>query len=451
MARSTLRSTVRSTLSRRSLLAAGPLALLVAGVERRVTAGTDDPARRFITIFTPNGLNYGDAGPSGGETDFSLGDYYAAFEPHRADLIALSSLSIGGVPYGTNTEYGHRSGGMGCLTCTADEGTGYATGPSIDQFIARRLFEQGTAPVLRAPVFSIGASGVSDYAHSYYESAGEAVPLVNDPVAAYASLFSDVMPEEAALLIARKKSVLDVSYGECKGYITALPNEGKTLVDYHCERIRELEQNLQLFNCVPPQDALAQVSGLDHNDPNNYPALTEFFWQMIEVALLCDATRVASLSFGNTAFRFAMPWLDAPIIENVDTGEQNVRDHHSHTHAGTRDTVGLFMAWYAERIAEFIARLGTIQPDGSRLLDSTTVLLVSEYGSGGPHTNTGCASFVFGNAGGQLACGRHLALEDDATRTHGLMVGLAEATGVVGVDQFGHPGGGSGRLDALFA
>jgi hypothetical protein len=31
------------------------------------------------------------------------------------------------------------------------------------------------------------------------------------------------------------------------------------------------------------------------------------------------------------------------------------------------------------------------------------------------------------------------------------MVGLIQATGVTGVDQFGHPGGGSGRLDALFA
>ncbi|MBK6923136.1 MAG: DUF1552 domain-containing protein [Deltaproteobacteria bacterium] len=439
-------------IARRTVFTAGPLALLLAGIERRVTAAPEDAPRRFVTLFTPNGLNYTDAGPSGGESDFSFGDYYDAFEPHRADLIAFSQQHIGGVPYGTSTETGHRSGGMGCLTCTCDEGTGYATGPSIDQFIARRLFEQGDAPVLRAPVFSIGASGVSSYAHSHYESAGEGVPLVNDPVAAYGSLFSDLDADAAALLIARKKSVLDVSYGECKGYIGALPSEGRTLVDYHCERIRELEQNLQVFNCVPPADALAQVSGLDHDDPNNYPVLTDFFWQMMETALLCDATRVASLSFGNTAFRFSMPWLDAPLIPEVNTGEQNVRDHHSHTHAGTRETVGLFMRWYAQKIAEFITRLGAVQPDGSRLLDTTTVLLVSEYGSpGGAHSNSGCASFVFGSAGGQFATGRHFALGDDAANTHALMVSLIQAMGVVDVDQFGHPGGGSGRLDAMFA
>ena len=71
---------------------------------------------------------------------------------------------------------------------------------------------------------------------------------------------------------------------------------------------------------------MAQVSGLDHDDPNNYPVLTDFFWQMMETALLCDATRVASLSFGNTAFRFSMPWLDAPLIPEVNTGERKVHE-----------------------------------------------------------------------------------------------------------------------------
>jgi hypothetical protein len=440
-----------SKLTRRTLLTAGPVAFLLAPIMRKATAEPGDDARRFVTLFTPNGLNYSDAGPSGSETDFSLGDYYAPLEAHKADIIALSRLHIGGVPYGTNSETGHRSGGMGCLTCTPDEGTGFATGPSVDQFIARKLFEQGIAPVLRAPVFAIGASGVSDYAHSYYEAAGEAVPLVNDPLQAFESLFADVMPDEAAKLIARKKSVLDVSYGECKGWLPALPSEGKLLLDYHCERIRELEQNLQTFTCTPPTDALDQVSGLDANDPNNYPALTDFYWQLIEVALMCDATRVASLSFGNTAYRFSMPWIDAPVLEQVDTGEQNVRDHHSHTHAGTRETVGLFMSWYSTKIAEFLTRLGTVQPDGSRLLDSTAILLTTEYGSDGPHSNANVANFVIGDLAGQFATGRHLEFDNDASHSHALMVALVQAMGITGVDQFGHPGGGSGRLDAMFA
>lgn len=436
-------------LARRTLVTAGPLALLVGPLLRRAEAdGASTP--RLVTLFTPNGLNYSEAGPSGSETDFTLGEYYAPLEIHRDELIAFSGMHIGGVPYGTNTETGHRSGGMGCLTCTPDEGTGWATGPSIDQFVARKLFEQGLTPYLRAPVFSIGASGVSDYAHSHYESAGEPVPLVADPVAAFESLFADAMPDGAATLIARKKSVLDVAYGECKGHLSALPAEGRTMLDYHCERIRELESNLQALDCTPPTDALDQVAGLDAHDPANYPALTDFFARLMEVALACDATRVASLSFGNTAFRFSMPWVDAPVLGQVDTGEQNVRDHHSHTHAGTRETVGLFMGWYATKIAELVTRFATLQPDGSRLLDDTMILLVSEYGADGPHYNGNCANFVIGRAGGRFATGRHLHFDNDAAHTHAMMVSLIQAMGITGVDAFGHPGGGSGRLDAMF-
>jgi len=439
-----------SKLSRRTLLAGGPVAFLLAPILRKTEAHeTGDTPRRFIAIFTPNGLNYTDAGPSGGVNSFTLGDYYAPLDPHRTDLIAMSRMHIGGVPYGSNSEMGHRSGGMGCLTCTPDENTGLATGPSVDQFIARKLFEQGIAPVLRAPVYGMATSGVSGYAHNFFEDAGEPVPIVNDPATAFASLFNDATPDEALQLIARKKSVLDVSYGECKSYLPSLPSEGKDLLDYHCERIRELEQSLQAYACTAPDAALGAVMGLDPSNPANYPAMTDFFWQFMEVIMLCDMTRVASFSFGNVATRVNMPWLDPPLLETVNTGETNMRDHHSHTHAGTRDTVGLFMTWYAQKVSELVTRLKTEQPSGGRLFDETTILLTSEYGSN-PHNNTDCANFIIGNGGGAFATGRHLEFDNDASHAHAMMVSLIDAMGIEGVDQFGHPDGGSGPLDALY-
>ena len=436
-------------LPRRTLIASGPVALLLAPILRRAEADGIDQPRRFMTIFTPNGLNYLDAGPSGGETDFTLGDYYAPIEPHRDDLISLTGMYTGGLPYGNNTQLGHMGGGMGCLTCTPDENTGFATGPSIDQFIAKRLFEQGLAPTSRSPVFAVGVSGVSGYAHHYFEAAGEPVPLVNNPVEGYETLFTDLTPEQAELVVARKKSVLDVTYGECKSYLPNLPSEGRAQLDYHCERIRELEQNLEVFECTPPSEALAAVEGLDHNDPDNYPAVVDFWWDMLEVALLCDLTRVASFSFGWTASRFRMPWVNAPVIGQVDTGEENVRDHHSHTHAGTRDTVGLFMTWYATKIAEFVERLATPQPDGTCLLESTTALWTTEYGAVGAHSNSNIPNFIFGSAQGQFQTGRHYELDNDAANSHAMMVSLIQAMGITGVDQFGHPGGGSGPLPQI--
>jgi hypothetical protein len=437
------------------LLGAGAAALLAPILRATMARAEPEPAKRLVVLLTPNGLNYLDAAPSGPETAFDLGDYYAPLEAHKGDVIALTGMHIGGVPYGSNSETGHRSGGMGCLTCTPDESTGWATGPSIDQLVARKLAEQGLAPYVRAPVFSVGASGTSDYAHSFYETAAVPVPLVDDPLAAFDALFHDLAggsEEETAQLLARKKSVLDAAWKDCKSFVPDLPSEGRALLEYHCDRIRELEQNLEGLaglTCTPPTSALATVSALDRNNPDSYPALVDFFWELIEVALVCDATRVVSFSFGDTGARFNMPWVDPPLLSAVDTGETNVKDHHSHTHAGTRESVGLFMNWYAMKIAALFDRLKAPLPDGSRLLDSTIAYWTTEYGAGGAHDNANVPMFVLGSAGGRFQTGRHLAYDNDAAHTHALMVSLIQAMGITGVDQFGHPAGGSGPLAAL--
>jgi hypothetical protein len=429
--------------------------LLAPIIRSTMARAAPEPAKRFITLFTPNGLQFLGGGPSGGETSYDIGQYYAPLDKHKPDLVTLSGMHIGGVPYGENSEYGHRSGGMGCLTCTPDEKTGRATGPSIDQLIARKLSEQGLAPYVRAPVFSVGGSGVSDYAHSFYESAGVPVPLVADPFVAFDSLFHDIVAsqgEDIAKLLAKKKSVLDAAWADCKSYVSVLPTEGQAMLDYHCERIRDLEKNLESVygaTCTPPQEAVNAVSNLDQNDPDSYPALTDFFWKLIEVALVCDLTRVMSFSFGVTASRFNMPWVNPPLLSSVDTGETNVKDHHSHTHAGTQESVGLFMNWYATKISALFDRLKAEQADGTRLIDSTIAYWTTEYGAGGPHTNENVPMFVLGNAGGAIATGRHLHFDNDASRTHALMVSLIQAMGITGVNQFGHPGGGSGPLDEL--
>lgn len=442
-------------LRRRHLLQSAVASAFLWPIIRATMAGAaPTPAKRLVVLFTPNGLNYKDAAPSGTGPDFSLGDYYAPLEKHRADLIALTRMHIGGVPYGKNSEYGHRSGGMGCLTCTPDEETGKATGPSIDQFVARKLSEQKVVSYIRAPVFSVGTSGVSGYAHSFFESAGVPVPLVNDPFAAFDSLFHEIIAQmgpDKALLLARKKSILDAAWDDCKSYSSELPSEGKALLDYHCERIRELEKNLESVyatSCIPPEDALAGVNGLDPNDPNQYNAMTDFYWRLIEVALSCDVTRVASFSFGNTASRFNMPWVNPPVLDQIDTGETNVKDHHSHTHAGTRESVGLFMDWYATKISELMDRLKTVRPDGTRLFDSTIGYWTTEYGGGG-HSNADVPMFLFGKAGGHFATGRHIQFDNDAKHSHALMVSIIQAMGITGVNQFGHPGGGTGPLAEL--
>jgi hypothetical protein len=445
-------------INRRSFIANTSTALLLAPVMRTTMAQTATPVKRFVSIFTPNGLNFVDAGPTGGETTWDIGDYYRPLEKHKSVMTAFSAMHIGGVPFGNNSEYGHRSGGMGCMTCTPDEGTGKATGPSVDQFIAQKLFEQGKAPTRRAPVFGVGASRIPTYAPVFHEAKGVVAPTETDVQAAYDLLFAGVSgPSASTKLLQRRRSLLDVAFADCKGYIPALPADGKALLDYHCTRIRELEQELAAAApqaCTPPSGALSTVKATPRlGSPDAYREMTDYFFKLIEVALLCDITRVASFTWGDDAARFNMPWLNPPTIAEVDTGERNVKDHHSHTHAGTRETIGLFMNWYSTKIAEFIDRLKTPLPGGTgSLFDSTLVYQITEYGAGGPHTNYNTPMFVYGTAGGAIkSAGKHLKQKNEGKEHHALMVAMIQAMGITGVNQFGHPGGGTGVLAGVLA
>lgn len=449
-------------IDRRSLLKSAALGAFLGPVVGRTMAHGQPGGgiKRFLVLFWPNGINHNAMGASGNESTFTYGSYFAPLEKHKADGIVFTGLHVGGVPYGKNSEFGHKSGGVGCLTCTPDEGTNKATGPSIDQFISQKLFEQKLAPMRKAPIFGVGASKIPSYGPVFHESAGKVAPTETSPKNAYDIMFGDVansMGQDITKVIARRKSILDSALVDCKGALPALPADGKALLDYHCTRIRELEESLASLgaagtkSCVAPKAALDAVSALTA-DPANYPALTDFYWKLLQVNFSCDLSRVASFTWGGTASRFNMPWVSPPILEKVDTGEKNVRDHHSHTHAGTKDSVGLFMNWYSTKVAALLEILKEKGPDGQRLLDSMAVHLTTEYGSGGPHYNGNLQCFVFGSLGGSFKTNRLLAHKpSDAKSHHAMMVSYIKAMGIKGVDSFGHPMGGSGGLPTLFA
>src|SRR6478672_7111886 len=117
----------RSKIDRRHLMkSAAMTAFLLPIVRSTMADAATAPIRRFLVLWHPNGLNYPDAGPNGSETTWNFGDYFAGLELHRAVTIALSCMQIGLFPDAKTTETGHKSGGMGCLTCTPDELTGFA-------------------------------------------------------------------------------------------------------------------------------------------------------------------------------------------------------------------------------------------------------------------------------------------------------------------------------------
>jgi Protein of unknown function (DUF1552) len=468
-------SKILKDFSRRSLFRSAGASLLLAPLLRaEIARAQNQPIKRFVSLFHPNGTMYSDnkTSPNGTETQFDFGKFYKPLEKHKAETIALTGMRVGGEPWGTqaDSEGGHDSGGWACLTCTSSKNMHQAQGPSIDQFIARKMKEQGLAPTFKAPVYQVVESYPNRF---YYEDANKPISPVRSPAAAYADLFGSVMTgpgtvsQRALALVARKKSVLDAAWNDCKGQLNLLPSDGRATLQYHCDRIRDLEMALQAppptTACTPPQNALTSVAMLDVNKAENIPALTDFFFKLMTTAFTCDLTRVASFAFGHPNARFNMPWLGDKIftIGEVNTGEKNARDHHSHTHAGTEDSIAAFMTWYATKVSELLDLFKAPQPDGTKLLDSSLLHYTTEFGGAdGAHGTWGLSMFIFTKLAGYRT-GRLLAhpivwsdyksdtAKQEAKRHHAMMVSFIKSMGITGVDQFGELQAGSGPLATL--
>jgi hypothetical protein len=470
-------------LRRRELFTSAAAMALLAPVLRAEEARAQGAGiKRFVTLCHPNGNDYGapgQGGPHGASTGFNFGPFYQALERHRSDCIALTGMRLGGIPWGTERpdEVGHASGGWACLTARSSQGTSSATGPSVDQFIAKKLFEQQRAPTANAPVFRVGALSSSSW-QSHYEAARLPVPHISTPTQAFSTLFRNVMgggstgSQAVAQAVARKRSILDAAWQDCRGALTVLPASGRVQVDEYCQRIRDLETSLQTPvvpsgpTCTAP--AVGTLATINPDDPANYAAITAFFFQCIEAAFVCDVTRVASFTFGSPSVRFNMPWLGLPSYDfgSGITGS----DHHTYSHGALPTQLTRFVNWYAQRFGELLDRLAARQTDGSRLLDSTLVYWTGEIGNSYPagaggalHDVASHTMFLFGSMGGLFRTGRLHAYPSipfanyqsatakaDATRHHALLVSLIQAMGITGVNQFGDPNGGSGPLQALY-
>jgi hypothetical protein len=86
-----------SRLSRRSVLrglggAAIALRWLEAFAPKKAAAGTEQPPKRFIVMFSANGTLPSLWVPNGGETDFKLSPILSPLAEHRDDLVIIQGV-----------------------------------------------------------------------------------------------------------------------------------------------------------------------------------------------------------------------------------------------------------------------------------------------------------------------------------------------------------------------
>jgi len=459
----------RAKLDRRALLrglagAAIGLPLLEAMEDHRAHAGTSP--QRFVVFFTPDG-SYPD--PSAGlpepwatgtSSNFTLGTITQPLAPHQSDIVIIKGLDNKAAmdPTGPGDDHQRGMGTMltgvkllpgstqgGCTTCAA---AGWASGPSIDQVIARTAQSVGTMTKLSSMEFGVSNGGADDWGCMVYSSAGNPKPPTEDPTLAYKALFADLNadPDGQKLLIAQRHAVLGAIMADAQKLHGVVSAADWMKLDQHISSINDINKGLDTVVAVGGQcqQPTAPMAYANPEDASVFQAIGALQMQMLVMTLTCDITRVASLQWTRSVGNVVMSWL-SPGGSPIQTG------HHTLSHADNTDTASqnqiiAINNFYATQLATLISQMKSIQEGSGTLFDNTVILWCNELAVGNVHSHNDMRYLLAGSCGGKITGGRMLTFNGDPHNN--LLVSLANVMGS-NLTTFGDPAYCTGPLSGL--
>jgi hypothetical protein len=414
-------------LSRRAVLrGAGSIAIALPWLEimrpeRRAQAApvAGKPANHFLAVFQPGGTVRNTNGvdkwaPTGTESNFTLSPILKPLEPIRNKL-----LLVDGPDMKSAVGEQHQAGIIAWLTGSvqANNGTGYATGPSIDQIIAKKLYSNQKKKSIQFAIrWATGKSHGSlhpiNCANFDADNNSPIGPLV-DPQTIWKDLFGSLASggaagdAKAAAALKRQQSILDFVDKRYDALSQRLGAADKQRLQEHLSKIRELEKGLMAIPST--SSACTQVPNVSTSDYNPHPAYSDngmtfdtatdkaipkvgkFMTDMMVMALACDMAPVGTLQWTDTEAKHTFPWLS--LADN--------NHHHYYQHDGGFRPVQCeqICTWYSQQHLYLLQQLDAVAIGDHTLLDETVVFFGSELQEPPTHKKNNMGFMLAGGGG----------------------------------------------------
>jgi hypothetical protein len=400
----------RFRLNRRAVLrGAGSVAIAlpwleIMGAERSAHAAAG-PAKRFISVFTPGGTVQENWRPTGSESDFVLSPILSPFAAQQRRL-----LVVDGVDMKSAVGEQNQSGIIAWLTGTpqASPGSGFATGPSIDQVLAPRLSSGALKSLQLAVRWGTGKSkgvphpiNIANFADT---PTFDPIPPRLDPQQIWRDLFGTPAPESPER--AWDRSILDAVGQRYTTLAKRLGAEDRHRLEAHYTKVRELEQGLAAVarpDCWLPEApdtsdynpaaGLASADDGSVRDPQTdaaIPKVGRLMIDMLVMALACDLTSVASLQWSDTEAKHTFPWLG--LNEHLHF-YMNDGGYHP-------NELTTIFTWYSQQHAYLLERLAAAETPAGSLLDESIVFFGSQLQHPATHQKDNMPFLLAGNGGG---------------------------------------------------
>jgi hypothetical protein len=306
----------------------------------------------------------------------------------------------------------------------AEKGQSFHNTISVDQVAARAIGDNTryTSIQLNGSEPELDGHGHGPGLSLAWDAGGKPIAGFNDPVTTFHRLFSeDSLPlavRQAA--IARNESVLDTVLDDARDLRRGLSRTDAGKLEEYFESIRDVETRLvkekEWLGVKKPRASVGEPK-----EGAEGKREIQLMYDMIVAALQTDSTRVVT-------FR-------QPIKHLLKSLDVSVAAHDmSHYNPGVRiDASQKRDLAQSELLAGLIDKLkATLEPDGSRLFDHTTIVFGSNLHS--KHSLLNCPTLIAGGGAG-LKLGHHLVLPKN-TPLCNVWLTMLRGLGVT-VDRFG--------------
>ncbi|MDX2018871.1 MAG: DUF1552 domain-containing protein [Deltaproteobacteria bacterium] len=413
-----------SHLSRRTILRSGSFAVGLPFLDammrpRRSQAATP---KRFVVFFQPGGNLREKWLPGGADTNFTLSPQLAPLQAWKSKLVIIDGVAMSSTRSGPGDDHlrgmGHQLTAQ-ALQAGSNLGAGLAGGPSVDQVIASKIgagtpFASKEFGVQTWTGFAPGGGGTA-WDYLAYASAGKALPAEDNPTTIFSSMFKGLPAKGAtgpdpALVqrLAQRKSVLDFVKGSYSTLLPKVSREDRQRLDAHLTGIRDIETRLTSLNQPPEMSSNCMqppLSNVGYHDRSKYGEVGKLQSDLLAMALACDLTRVATLQYHRSGSDVVFSWLGI-------TGNHHGIDHEPDSNADAQASILKISKWYNEQLAYLLAKLDSYKEPGGSVLDNSLVLHTVELSRGNVHSHNAQPYVLAGGAGGAVATGRFLKIQN---------------------------------------
>lgn len=403
----------------------------------------------------------------------------AAFKNKMLFLDGLDMRSAEADPMAADNAH---IGGATHALVAANRSTGsLAGGVSIDQFIANGL--NLPVPVTALPSLNLAVSSDSyPYENEsqqttgapYYASSGQPIPLATNPKHAYELLLPNgptagldaATQMRLAQQLKQQQSVLDFAAKRFDLVKASQRTIDRTRLDAHASMIRDLENRIALgsnISCTEPDEAsiIAQVQG--QSGTNSFHAHAQVMFQLTQVALACDLTRVVSIDIDG----YSIPDADYGYVAGMN-GTTDIHDLGHKTNginaplagdSGAEAVMNNYQIAESALLAKLLTLLDAVpEADGTTLLDNTIVVWCQQIAAH-DHSLDYIPYVLIGGANAGLSQGRYVRyprtpntnawpMYSNGLAHNDLFVKLANLMGVT-AGTFGNASVCKGPLDGL--